>query len=173
GARGPAGGGDNRGRVGPRAVPGGRADAFGGNAMGAELATRRGMATMVLDVRRGDGPAVARRYTFPALVASERLVAERPHAAAAAVRAVAKTHQALRADPSLAAKAARRIFPPEATELIGTLVARDAPFFDPTVSRDAVDGACRFAQSIGQLPASRPYEQIVATQFQHLWTARP
>jgi hypothetical protein len=30
------------------------------------------------------------------------------------------------------------------------LVARDAPFFDPTVSPDAIDGACRFAQSIGQ-----------------------
>jgi hypothetical protein len=51
------------------------------------------------------------------------------------------------------------------------LVARDAPFFDPTVSPDAIDGACRFAQSIGQLTAPLPYEQIVATQFQHLWTA--
>jgi NitT/TauT family transport system substrate-binding protein len=139
--------------------------------MRAELAIRRGMVTMSLDVCRGDGPDVARSYTFPALVASERLVAERPDHAAAAVRAVVKTQQALRADPSLAAEAALRIFPPEETELIGALVARDAPFFDPTVSPDAIHGACRFAQSIGQLTVPLPYEQIVATQFQHLWTA--
>src|SRR5262249_39728050 len=125
------------------------------------------------EVGRGDGPAVARDYTFPALVASERLVAERPDAAAAAVRAVVKTQQVLRADPSLAAEAARRIFPPEETELIGALVARDAPFFNPAVSPDAIDGSCRFAQSIGQLPALVTYEQVVATHVQHLWTASP
>ena len=163
---------NNLARVGIQALIEGSADGFWGNAMRAELAIRRGMATMLLDVRRGDGPDVARGYTFPALVASERLVAERPDAAAAAVRAVVRTQQALRADPALAADAARRIFPPEETGLIGALVARDAPFFDPTVSRDAIDGACRFAQSIGQLTAPVPYEQIVATQFQHLWTAR-
>jgi hypothetical protein len=84
-----------------------------------------------------------------------------------------KTQRALRADPSLAAGAARQIFPPEETELIGALVARDAPFFDPTVSPRCIDGACRFAQSIGQLTAPLPYEQVVATQFQHLWTASP
>ena len=69
--------------------------------------------------------------------------------------------------------AARRIFPPGETELIGALVARDVPFFDPTVSPAAVEGACRFAQSIGQLTAPLPYEQVVATRFQHLWTASP
>jgi len=164
---------ENLARVGIQALTEGSADGFWGNAMRAELAIRRGMATMLLDVRRGDGPAVARSYTFPALVASERLVAERPDDAAAAVRAVVKTQQALRADPSLAAEAARRIFPPEETALIGAQVARDAPFFDPTISPDAIDGACRFAQSIGQLTASLPYEQIVATQFRHLWTASP
>jgi NitT/TauT family transport system substrate-binding protein len=162
---------DNLARVGIQALTEGSADGFWGNAMRAELAIRRGMATMLLDVRRGDGPDVARGYTFPALVASEKLVAERPDAAAAAVRAIVKAQQALRADPSLAADAARRIFPPEETGLIGALVARDAPFFDPTVSPNAIDGACRFAQSIGQLTAPVPYEQIVATQFQHLWTA--
>jgi len=164
---------DNLARVGIQALTEGSADGFWGNAMRAELAIRRGMATMLLDVRRGDGPDVARGYTFPALVVSEMLVAERPDDAAAAVRAVVKTQQALRSDPSLAAEAARRIFPPEETELIGALVARDAPFFDPTVSPDAIDGACRFAQSIGQLTAPLRYEQVVATQFQHLWTASP
>src|SRR5262244_694107 len=138
----PAKGLDNLARVGIQVLTEGSADGFWGNAMRTELAIRRGMATMLLDVRRGDGPAVARSYTFPALVASERLVAERPDAAAA-VRAVVKTQQALRADPSLAAEAARRIFPPEETALIGAQVARDAPFFNPAVSPDAIDGSCR------------------------------
>src|SRR5262247_619792 len=161
---------DNLARVGIQALTEGTADGFWGNAMRAELAIRRGVATMLLDVRRGDGPYVARGYTFPALVASEKLVAERPGHAAAAIRAVVKTQQALRADPSLAAKAARPIFPPEEAQLIGALVARDAPFFNPTVSPGAMDGACRFAQSIGQLTGPLQYEQLVATQFQHLWT---
>jgi hypothetical protein len=80
-----------------------------------------------------------------------------------------KAQPALRADPSLAAEAARRIFPPEER----ALVARDAPFFDSTVSPDAIGGAGRFAQSIGQLTAPLSYEQIVATQVQHLWTTGP
>src|SRR5574341_74430 len=40
-------------------------DGFWANAMGAEIAVRRGIGTVVLDVRRGDGPSAARYYTFP------------------------------------------------------------------------------------------------------------
>jgi hypothetical protein len=46
-------------------------------------------------------------------------------------------------------------------------------WWDHTAARIVVngDGSCRFAQAIGQLTAPVAYEQIVATQFQHVWTA--
>ena len=39
-------------------------DGFWANGMGTEIAVREGSGTVVLDVRRGDGPAVAQGYTF-------------------------------------------------------------------------------------------------------------
>src|SRR5262249_36618073 len=89
-------------RVGAEGSEQGTADGFWGNGMRAEYAVRRGLATVLLDIGRGDGPPAARRYTFPALIASDRLVEEQPDAAAGAVRAIVKTQRALRADPTLA-----------------------------------------------------------------------
>ncbi|HWO42477.1 MAG TPA: ABC transporter substrate-binding protein, partial [Candidatus Eisenbacteria bacterium] len=43
-----------------RALEEGKLDGFWANGMGCEVAVRRGVGTMVLDVRRGDGPARAR-----------------------------------------------------------------------------------------------------------------
>jgi ABC-type nitrate/sulfonate/bicarbonate transport system substrate-binding protein len=161
----------NRAGVGVQAIEEGIADAFWGNGMRAEFAVRRGVATVLLDIRRGDGPPAARAYTFPALMATDRFIAEHPEAAAGAVRAIVKTQQALRADPSLATKVGEHLFPPEETSIIGDLVARDAPFYDASISPEAVAGVNRFAQKIGLLSKPLPYDQVVATQFQPLWTA--
>jgi len=70
---------------------------------------------------------------------------------------------------ALAAEVGRRKFPAEAAELITTIVARDAPFYDPVISEEAVAGLNRFAQSIGHLPGPVPYEQVVAVRFRELW----
>ena len=42
--------------------------------MGAEIAVTRKIGTIVLDVRRGDGPPGCFFYTMPALVATDRLI---------------------------------------------------------------------------------------------------
>ncbi|MPZ13243.1 MAG: ABC transporter substrate-binding protein [Chloroflexi bacterium] len=156
-------------RLGIEAIQTGLADAYWGNAMRAELGVREGIAKVLLDVRRGDGPPAARRYTFPALITSDRLIAEQPQAAAGAVRAVLKTQRALSVDPSLATQVGRRWFPPEEAELIAELVRRDTPFYEPTISEDAVAGVNQFAQDVGLLSGPVPYEGVVATQFNHLW----
>jgi ABC-type nitrate/sulfonate/bicarbonate transport system substrate-binding protein len=156
-------------RVGAEAIEQGIADGFWGNGMRAEYAVRRGLATVLLDIRRGDGPPAARRYTFPALIASDRLVAEQPDAAAGAVRAIVKTQRALRADPTLATEASRRLFPPEETELIAELIARDAEFYDPSISEESVRLTSQFAQELGLLSGPVAYEDIVAMQFASLW----
>ena len=152
-----------------RALEAGQIDGFWANAMGSETAVRRGVGKILIDVRRGDDPAEVRRFTFAGLATTEGLIERDPECVAAAVRAIVKTQRALRAEPALAAEVGRRKFPAEAAELITTIVARDAPFYDPVISEEAVAGLNRFAQSIGHLPGPVPYEQVVAVRFRELW----
>jgi ABC-type nitrate/sulfonate/bicarbonate transport system substrate-binding protein len=154
-----------------QALAAGAIDGFWANAMGAEVAVRRGVGTVVLDVRRGDGPPAARHYTFPALVTTERLLSEQPRAAEAAVRALVAAQRALRADPARATEVGRKRFPPEETELIAELIRRDAPYYDPAISPETVARLNQFAQDVGLLARPVPYEQVVATQVAPLWTA--
>ena len=53
-------------------------DGFWANGMGAEIAVRGGFGTVVLDVRRGDGPKSAFDYTFSAVAATDALIARAP-----------------------------------------------------------------------------------------------
>lgn len=152
-----------------RALEEGALDGFWANAMGAEVAVRRGVGTLVLDVRRGDGPAPARHYTFPALVTTEEKIDQDPESVAAAIRAIRKAQQTLREDPSRATDVGRRLFPPTEAELIAQLVERDLPFYDPTISEDVVIRLNRFAQDVGLLAGPVPYDRVVATRFGHLW----
>ena len=145
------------------------ADAYWGNGMRAELGVQRGIAKILVDVRRGDGPPAARRFTFPALVTTDRLIERHPDVAAGVVRAIGKTQQALRADPTLATEVGRGLFPAEETALIAGQIARDAPFYNSDVTEDMIAGASEFAQDLGLLSRPVPYEQIVAVQFRHLW----
>jgi len=151
------------------AIEQGVSDGYWGNGLRADLGVKRGIAKILLDVRRGDGPPAARHWTFPALVTTERLVKEQPEVAAAAVRAVVKTQRALRANPQLAAKAAQRLFPAEEASLIAFEVARDAPFYDPTITEEMVGHISRFARGIGALKGEVRYGEVVATQFAPLW----
>jgi ABC-type nitrate/sulfonate/bicarbonate transport system substrate-binding protein len=122
-----------------------------------------------VSIVRGDGPPGARFYNFPALTTTERLIEEQPQIAAAAVRAIVKTQKALAADPSRATAIGKRLFAPEAASLIAGLIARDAPFYDATISAEAVDGINKFALANGLLTQPLPYDSLVASQFRQLW----
>jgi ABC-type nitrate/sulfonate/bicarbonate transport system substrate-binding protein len=140
-------------------------DGFWANGMGAEVAVEDGTGRVLVDARRGDGPAIVRDYTFPALVVTDERIAKRPGEVAAAVRAVIAAQEALRLDPSLALEAARRRFPPREQALIGRLIERDAPFYDHRISTDSVRHLAAFAHELGILsdPAI-PRERVVASQ---------
>jgi ABC-type nitrate/sulfonate/bicarbonate transport system substrate-binding protein len=153
-----------------KALEEGKLDGFWANGMGCEVAVRRGVGTMVLDVRRGDGPTAARHYTFSALVATEKTIAEQPAAARAAVRAMMKAHKALKADPNSATAVGKKRFPPSEAELIAELVRRDLPYYDANIPAEKVASMNRFAQDIGLLAAPAPYDQVVATRFSQLWS---
>lgn len=159
-----------RGRDGLVAIESDISDAFWGNGMRLEIAVRAGVAKLHIDLRRGDGPSGARYYNFPALSASEAFVQERPDIAAGAVRAIVKTQKALAAEPSLATKVGKEIFPAEEAEIISTLVKRDAPFYQAAITKDAVYGLNKFCLARGLMPQAVSYDQLVATTLRDFWS---
>jgi NitT/TauT family transport system substrate-binding protein len=146
-------------------------DGFWANGMGAEVAVRGGIGTVVLDVRRGDGPKPCFNYTAATIAASDALIARAPDTVAAAVRAIVKTQAALKADVTRAATVGNGLFPPSEAALIVDLIRRDLPYYDATLSREFVDGMSNFARRQRILDGEVAYEQIVATQFATLWHA--
>ena len=88
----------------------------------------------------------------------------------AAIIAIVRTQRALRADPSLAAKVGNRRFPPEQAALIASVVERDAPFYNPEISERDIARLNGFAQNVGILGDTVPYERLVALRFRDLWS---
>jgi ABC-type nitrate/sulfonate/bicarbonate transport system substrate-binding protein len=147
-------------------------DGFWANGMGAEIAVRRGVGTVVLDVRRGDGPKLCFNYTMSALAATDRLIEETPATAAAAVRALVRAQRALKADPGRAAAIGARLFPPDAAALITELVRRDLPYYDAAITPEFVAQMNGFCRDLGILAGDPRYEEVVATQFAAIWAPR-
>ncbi len=152
-----------------KALEEGKIDGFWANAMGAEIAVRKGIGTVVLDIRRGVGPPASLYYTFPALLATESKIEKEPEAVAGAIRALIKAQRALKEDPSCATEVGRKVFPPTETGIIRELIERDLPYYDPAISEEVVSKMNRFAQDVGLLSGPVPYDQVVATRFRHLW----
>jgi NitT/TauT family transport system substrate-binding protein len=144
-------------------------DGFWANGMGAEVAVRGGWGTVLIDVRRGDGPKPCFNYTMASLATTDALIARAPGAAAGAIRALVKAHRALKQDVTRATAVGRKLFPPAEAELIGELIRRDLPYYDPTISEEFVAGMNQFARDEGVLKGQVPYAQVVATQFRNLW----
>jgi ABC-type nitrate/sulfonate/bicarbonate transport system substrate-binding protein len=154
-----------------KALEEGKIDGFWANGMGAEVAVRRGVGTVVLDVRRGDGPKGCFHYTCPVLATTAELLAREPETAAAAVRAVVNVQQALKADVSLATEVGRKLFPPFEAALIADVVARDLPYYDATISPDFFRNMTRFVVEVGLSSQEPAYPEVVATEFDRLWKA--
>ena len=154
-----------------KAMEEGKIDGFWANGMGAEVAVQRGIGTMVLDARRGDGPPPLKGYTFGVLATRADIVEKEPEKAAAAVRALVKTQKALKADPKRATKVGEKWFPAFEASLIATLVERDLPYYDPAISKGTFDSMCKFVQAVGLTKGVGKYEDVVATQFSNLWKA--
>jgi ABC-type nitrate/sulfonate/bicarbonate transport system substrate-binding protein len=86
------GAGVNFGVTAAKALEERKIDGFWANGMGTEVAVRRGVGTVVLDVRRGDGPKPSFNYTMASIAGTDRLIEHSPDTAAAVVRALVRTH---------------------------------------------------------------------------------
>ncbi len=153
-----------------KALENGDLDGFWANGMGAEIAVTRGVGTVVIDVRRGDGPVQAFNYTQPVLVATDATIAGRPETAAAAVCAIVATQKKLKADVSLAAGIGEKLFSPDEAGLIAGVVERDLPYYSPAITEDFVTGMNVFAREMGFLDRDVGYDDVVAPEFRRLWT---
>jgi NitT/TauT family transport system substrate-binding protein len=169
---GAAGAGINFGLTAAKALEDRKIDGFWANGMGAEVAVRRGVGKIVLDVRRGDGPKRCFNFTAATIATTDALIARSPHQAAAAVRAIVKTQAALRADVSRAGEVGKKLFPPSEAALITELIRRDLSYYDAALSPDFVAGMTEFARGQDLLAGSVPYTDLVATQFAPLWQGR-
>jgi len=152
-----------------KALEEGKIDAFWANGMGAEVAVTRGVGTVVLDPRRGVGPAVSFNYTQPTLATTQKMIDENPDAVAAAVRAIVNVQKALKADISLATEVGRKSFPEAETALIAQVVERDLAYYDATITPEFVAGMNAFSRDMGLMTGDPSYEDVVATQFSSLW----
>jgi len=166
---GAAGAGINFGLTAAKALEERKIDGFWANGMGAEVAVRRGVGTVVLDVRRGDGPKPCFNYTAATIATSDALIARAPDQAAAVVRAIVKTQGALKADMARAAEVGEKLFPSSEAALIAELIRRDLPYYDAALSPAFIAGMTQFARGQGILTGEAPYERVVATQFAKLW----
>ncbi len=159
---GAAGAGTNFGLTAARALADGKIDGFWANGMGAEVAVRSGAGTIVLDIRRGDGPDGCFDYTFCSLAATDEFIGADKGRAQAIVRALRHAQKLLAEDPARATEVGERIFPAEQAALIAELVERDAPFYEAEIPERAISGMNRFARERGLLEGDPAYDQIVA-----------
>jgi ABC-type nitrate/sulfonate/bicarbonate transport system substrate-binding protein len=144
-------------------------DGFWANGMGAEVAVRRGVGTIVLDVRRGDGPKSCFNYTAATIATTDASIARAQDEVAAAVRAIVKTQAALKTNVERASDVGAKLFPPSEAALIAELIRRDLPYYDAALSGAFVAGMTEFARGQGLLAGPLAYEDVVATQFSPLW----
>ena len=143
-----------------KALEEGKIDGFWANGMGAEVAVKSGVGTLVIDARR-DGTAEMKGYTFPALVTSERVIRDNPAAARAAIKAVQSAQKALKEDPNRATAVGKKLFPPAEANMIAELIRRDTPFYDSAISPQTVASMNRFARDLGILSRDVKYEDVV------------
>ena len=166
---GAVGAGINFGVTAAKALEDGKIDGFWANGMGTEVAVQRGVGTVVLDVRRGDGPKAAFNYTMASIATTDALIERSPDTVAKAVRAIVNTQKALKADFARATEVGNKLFPPSEAALIAELIRRDLPYYDATISPEFVAGMNQFSRDIGILKGDAPYEKVVATRFRDLW----
>ena len=154
-----------------RALAEGKVHGIWANVLGCELAIHLAEASVVIDIRRGDGPPGAGNYSFAALATTDSNIKTQPERIEAVIRAVVRAQSVIRHDPLRATEVATKLFPAVEAELIGQILARDAEFYQPSISMEAIREMNRFATAVGLLSSPVPYEHIVATQFRSLWFA--
>ena len=153
-----------------RALADGKVDGLWANALGCALATQLGAGSVVIDTRRGDGPIGSGNYSFAALATTDSTIESKRECIEAVVRAMARAQSIIRSDPQRAAEVVRKLFPAPEAELVYQILARDAEFYRADISIQAIIEMNGFAIDSGLLSRPVLYEQVVATEFESIWS---
>jgi NitT/TauT family transport system substrate-binding protein len=151
----------NFGLTAAQALQRGEIDGFWANGMATEIAVTSGFGTIVLDVRRGDGPAGCFDYTMPVLAMRDLQDDRSLDIAACAYRALVATQNALKANVSLATEVGKKRFPPREAGLIAQIVERDLPFYTPEISEHSFNAMNDFGRHMSILDEGLPYSDVV------------
>lgn len=151
----------NFGLTAAQALQRGEIDGFWANGMATEIAVTGGFGTIVLDVRRGDGPPGCFDYTMPVLAMRDPTDDRSIEIAALALRALIATQNALKADVSLATEVGKRRFPQREAALIAGIVERDLPFYTAEISEHSFNAINDFARHMSILDEGLPYSDVV------------
>jgi ABC-type nitrate/sulfonate/bicarbonate transport system substrate-binding protein len=158
---GAAGSSINFGLTAAQALEQGEIDGFWANGMATEIAVTGGFGTIVLDVRRGDGPPGCFDYTMPVLAMRDPTDDRSIEIAALALRALIATQNALKGDVSLATEVGKRRFPQREAALIAGIVERDLPFYTAEISEHSFNTINDFARHMSILDEDLPYSEVV------------
>jgi len=151
----------NFGLTAAQALQRGEIDGFWANGMATEIAVTGGFGTIVLDVRRGDGPPGCFDYTMPVLAMRDPTDDRSIEIAALALRALIATQNALKGDVSLATEVGKRRFPQREAALIAGIVERDLPFYTAEISEHSFNTINDFARHMSILDEDLPYSEVV------------
>ena len=151
----------NFGLTAAQALEQGEIDGFWANGMATEIAVTGGFGTIVLDVRRGDGPPGCFDYTMPVLAMRDPTDDRSIEIAALALRALIATQNALKGDVSLATEVGKRRFPQREAALIAGIVERDLPFYTAEISEHSFNTINDFARHMSILDEDLPYSDVV------------
>lgn len=160
----------NFGLMAADALAAGKIDGFWANGMGTQVALNAGVGEIVLDIRRGDGPAAAFNYTMASIATSDAVLNAHPGLAKAVTRAMNAVHMTLKKDPSRAIDVAQKRFPKAQADLIVPLIERDVPQYTTAISKEFVRGMADFCNAQGLLETTPVYEDVVATGAMSAWT---
>jgi NitT/TauT family transport system substrate-binding protein len=161
--------GPNFGLAAAKALEDGLIDGFWANGMGAEIAVTSGIGCIVLDARRDSDNNHGFGYTFASIATTDGLIKNEPTKVAAAVRAIAATQRALRANKNLAADVGRKLFPAREAALIADVVERDLPYYDPSITPYVVDQLNRFCRMQGLLQSNAGFDAVVERSIEPFW----
>jgi NitT/TauT family transport system substrate-binding protein len=86
------------------------------------------------------------------------------------VVAVSRVQCSLKANPEAAFSVAEKFFSTAEATMIGDVLRRDLPFYEIPIPGVGVMSMNDFARSMGYLTQDVDYNDVVASNFKHLWT---
>ena len=166
------GAGVNFGVTAAKALEDRKIDGFWANGMGTEVAVRRGVGTVVLDVRRGDGPkpcSTTRWRRSPPPTPDRAIAGDRGGRRARA----GEDARGAQGGRHARDRVGRKLFPPSEAELIAELIRRDLPYYDATISRPFVAGMNQFCARPRDISGRRAIRGGRGDAVRELWRAEP